>query len=158
METKDCSRCHLPKPIADYEVRRKGKVKIRTYCRDCYNKYAREYVQNRPDQQERQRNYGMVHRLAVKQQVFEYYGSKCACCGETEFIFLTLDHVNNDGAEHRRQLAGPNGEGRNVSPDKIFRILVRTNFEDADRFQVLCYNCNCGRRSNHGVCPHKECH
>jgi hypothetical protein len=23
-------------------------------------------------------------------------------------------------------------------------------------FQVLCFNCNQGRRLNHGVCPHVE--
>ena len=34
-------------------------------------------------------------------RVLDHYGRACSCCGETEPAFLTIDHVNNDGAEHR---------------------------------------------------------
>ena len=44
---------------------------------------------------------------------------------------LTLDHINNDGAEHRRRM---------VSKD-IVLYLIRNNFPEG--FQILCYNCNC---------------
>jgi hypothetical protein len=30
--------------------------------------------------------------------VFAHYGEQCACCGESERLFLTIDHINNDGA------------------------------------------------------------
>jgi hypothetical protein len=48
---------------------------------------------------------------ALRRTVLERYSNgvfRCACCGESRFEFLTLDHVNNDGKHHRRQC----GSGR----------------------------------------------
>lgn len=39
----------------------------------------------------------------LKLEVLAGYGGKCICCGETHPAFLTVDHINNDGAEHRTQ-------------------------------------------------------
>jgi hypothetical protein len=83
----------------------------------------------------------------VKDLVFTHYGGyRCACecgCGITEPGFLTIDHINNDGAEHRRE-KGPN----------LYQILY--NEEYPKGFQVLCYNCNLGRAKKGGVCPSAE--
>ena len=74
------------------------------------------------------------------------YGNQCACCGEKEIEFLQVDHVNNDGAVHRKQLKTAGGS-------QIYRDIIRRNFPDD--FQLLCANCHlvksCGR-----VCPHKR--
>ena len=44
-------------------------------------------------------------RKKLKDTVYEAYGGyKCACCGETTPEFLTIDHINNDGAEHRKSI------------------------------------------------------
>ena len=32
-------------------------------------------------------------RLRIREEMLEAYGRKCACCGETNSIFLTLDHI-----------------------------------------------------------------
>ena len=42
----------------------------------------------------------MLHRnLRERLRALEHYGGpKCACCGEIEFSFLSLDHID-DGAE-----------------------------------------------------------
>ena len=42
------------------------------------------------------------YRHKLRADAIEAYGSKCSCCGESESRFLTFDHINNDGAEHRR--------------------------------------------------------
>lgn len=79
-----------------------------------------------------------------RHRVFDAYGGyKCACCGETEYEFLTIDHVNNDGAQHRSRV-GSRG---------IYRDIVKQGFP-AGPYQVLCMNCNWGKR-RHGVCPHQ---
>jgi hypothetical protein len=57
---------------------------------------------------------------------------------------LTIDHVNNNGAQHRRTM----GEG------SISSWLKTHGWPDG--FQVLCFNCNCGRQYNGGICPHEE--
>ncbi len=74
-----------------------------------------------------------------------YGGYRCACCGETEPMFLTLDHVNNDGNRHRRKIGS-------FSSPKMFAWLRARHYPPG--FQVLCSNCNHGRHRNGGTCPH----
>ena len=80
----------------------------------------------------------------LRQEVFNAYGGPiCNCCGETIDRFLTLDHVNNDGKEHRKK----------VGDTSVMRWLKKNNFPPG--FQVLCFNCNFGKYLNNGNCPHK---
>lgn len=67
-----------------------------------------------------------------------------ACCGETEPLFLSLDHVNNDGASHRKV----------IDRRKLYKWLARNHYPSG--FQVLCMNCNHGKFRNGGVCPHQS--
>lgn len=71
-----------------------------------------------------------------------YGGLICACCGEREFAFLTIDHVNGGGSEEAKKSRTP-----------IYVRLRRAGYPPG--YQILCYNCNCGRHRNGGVCPHK---
>lgn len=75
--------------------------------------------------------------------VINHYGGKCVCCGVSEMWFLTIDHINNDGAEHARLI----GRG-----SALYRWLKRNNYPIG--FRVLCANCNYGRARNNEVCPH----
>lgn len=81
--------------------------------------------------------------LQLKQMAFDMYGgAKCACCGETIFKFLTLDHINNDGAAQRKKLR-----------QNIYQWLKANSYPPG--FRVLCYNCNCGRaHTKEKECPH----
>jgi len=68
--------------------------------------------------------------------VIKYYSSglmDCACCGEKLLEFLTIDHLNEDGAEHKRK-------NRIKS---MYDWLIKHDFPFG--FQVLCYNCNIGK-------------
>jgi len=78
-------------------------------------------------------------------KIIEYYGGKCSCCGESEPLFLEIDHINNDGKEHRNRIGGG---GRS-----IILWIIKNNFPDT--VQLLCSNCNQGKRRNNGICPHK---
>lgn len=87
----------------------------------------------------------------LKDECYNAYGGyKCACCGETEPAFLSLDHVNNDGAQHRRDV---NSGLKRGGGKKIYAWLIANNFPPG--FQILCMNCNWGKARNNGVCPHK---
>ena len=83
--------------------------------------------------------------------IMAYGGYKCSCCGETEPRFLSVDHVFNDGAKHRREL-GYKGNGKGGS-SRTLKWLKDHGFPSG--FQVLCMNCNFGKARNGGVCPHK---
>ena len=91
---------------------------------------------------ERQRN----KNILLRAHVIERYGNKCMCCGETCLDFLDIDHVNNDGKEHRRSITS--------GGISICRWAVRNGYPDS--LQVLCSNCNQGKRRNGGICPHKR--
>jgi len=74
----------------------------------------------------------------------------CSCCGEKEILFLHIDHIEGDGAEHRRKLKSELGyyPGGNNLP----YWLKKNGYPEG--FQILCANCNLGKRCN-SVCPHK---
>jgi hypothetical protein len=81
-------------------------------------------------------------------QVFEAYGGyKCNCCGETEQLFLSIDHVHNDGAQERKA-------GLYSGSGTAFYIWLRKN-KFPPGYQVLCMNCQVGKHKNGGVCPHQ---
>ncbi len=82
-------------------------------------------------------------RAVIRQRVIEHYGGKCTCCGELTYEFLTVDHINNDGAQHRREMPGKN----------LYHWLINSNFPEG--FQILCYNCNCAKGA-YGQCPHQD--
>lgn len=97
--------------------------------------------------QDRVRARSREYRKRLRDLVFSHYGGPtCVCCGEKEKAFLTIDHINGDGAKHRRE----NRDIRNWLG--IDGWLRRNNYPPG--FQVLCYNCNCGKRLSI-CCPHE---
>jgi len=76
-----------------------------------------------------------------------YGGYKCNCCNETERMFLSIDHVNNDGAAERKS-----GKYKS-SGSAFYNWLCKNNFPSG--YQVLCMNCQVGKYKNGGVCPHQ---
>jgi hypothetical protein len=129
-----CTRCKVIQYTSEFSKHPSGRDGLQSVCKTCNRVYCRAY------------------RQRTKRKVFDHYGAVCACCGESNEIFLTLDHVNNDGAAHRRSINAPRNPN---STDKVWRWLVITEFAEGDKFQILCYNCNCGKRDNGGVCPHQ---
>jgi len=105
----------------------------REKVRESANKYARA---NKDRVAERWR----TMRLMVMEA---YGGARCACCGETTYEFLTIDHIDNDGAAHRAAIG-----------THLYRWLIEHDYPDG--FQVLCMNCNWGKNQNGGVCPHRD--
>lgn len=91
----------------------------------------------------RNKNYSKQYRERMRELVFNHYGRRCVCCGEDNIKFLSIDHMDGNGRKHRIKIN-----------NHIHVWLVKNNFPK--EFQVLCYNCNCGKRMNNGICPHKD--
>jgi len=118
--------------------------------------YMREYY-SRPENRERKNKYQRERRLLNHDQMIENdakyrnklrvdvisaYGNKCKCCGEDRLPFLQLDHKNDDGNKHRKE----------VGRTQVY-IWARKN-DYPDNLQVLCANCNTAKRF--GICPHRD--
>jgi len=72
---------------------------------------------------------------------------KCSCCGETILDFLTIDHINQNGTQHRK---------KHKITGHIYKWLIDKHLPKG--FDVLCFNCNLSRSFpyNNGICPHKK--
>jgi hypothetical protein len=76
------------------------------------------------------------------------YGGVCACCGTAELKFLTIDHINGGGNQHRKELVAT-GMGNNFYP-----WLKDRGYPPG--YRVLCFNCNWAVGHYNRICPHQE--
>lgn len=81
----------------------------------------------------------------IKKEVMNAYGGRCACCGETNLWFLTIDHINGGGTADTRGRGG----------DTFYRRLKAQGFPNDPPLQVLCWNCNLAKH-HRGACPHQH--
>ena len=78
----------------------------------------------------------------VKREVFSGLSGgepKCAHCKETEFLFLTIDHVGGPLSKTAKEKRGV------MKSDELYR-MIRREFNEtgkwSNKYQVLCYCCN----------------
>lgn len=74
----------------------------------------------------------------VKYEVMSHYSNgtlSCLHCGIDVYPLLTIDHINNDGAKHRREISSGHCQG-----GRTYQWLRKNNYPEG--FQVLCQNCN----------------
>lgn len=140
-------RPHVIEYKRQYHIDNRDKIlkKVRKHYvrnRDKRLAYGKKWREDNPD---KMRLYRKNHKIKLRAETFNAYGGAlCNCCGETGLPFLTLDHINGNGAEERKATNSRGGYA--------FYALLRTKGFPPG-YQVLCFNCNMGRYIN-GVCPH----
>lgn len=147
-KSKRCADCKKVKLLSEFYLSSKkmtnGEVKqfYNSYCRKCHGIRNRASFEN-----DRESRLASQRALTAtwKRRAMDGYGGTCACCGEDEIDFLCIDHVNNDGKAHRKEMGTAGGV-------TLYRQVVRLGFPD--RFQVLCFNCN-NAKYQRGICPHQ---
>lgn len=144
--SKRCTTCGEVKPLSEFRRDTKARDGFSWACTPCRAEADhRYYIAHRDALLERRRQYHadnreVVHRSqrrylqANRDAVFSHYGRACACCGETRN--LTIDHVNGDGAEHRRKLYGDPNQGSS----RFYIWLIKQGFPAG--VQTLCDRCN----------------
>lgn len=138
-----CARCEKPITEETAIPNPPEKGGLMSYCRPCWNEMSRNYgKQNREKRLKRNREY----RAEIRDKVFAAYGRKCACCGETRWQFLAIDHVNGGGSAHRRQ------QGLST-PTQLRKLIIKQGFPKT--YQLLCHNCNMAK-GFYGRCPHED--
>ena len=116
------SRQRIHQIITDY----KSPFNKLSYKMKCFKNpffWERQKKQNKKD-------YKKWKEMAIK----HYSGNppKRAKCGFDNINCLEIDHINNNGAQHRREFKGSGVE--------FYRWVINNNFPKG--FQVLCRNCN----------------
>lgn len=107
-------------------------------CREKRLERAREKYNSNP-------NIPKAKSILLKLEVLAHYGNQmCACCGLTDWEFLTIDHINGGGTKHRKEL----GKGG----INFYKWLRANSYPSG--YRVLCFNCNC-TRGMYGYCPHE---
>lgn len=123
---------------ANYYRRHPERVKLANK-RSRAKRHDYYLVRSREDQR---KGRDRLRRLVIG--TYSNQRSICACCGESEFDFLTIDHING-----KRIDGGPGTYPQTGYP--LYRWLVRNQFPQG--YQVLCMNCNVSK-GKHGVCVH----
>ena len=139
---KFCHSCDRRLPRESFFLRAASHDGLAAKCRECAKRMHAEY---------RTTSVGLAacrrastsKRRRMKREVIAGYGGACSCCGERRFEFLSIDHVNNDGAEERKVLAA----------SSMYYKLKRDGFPTA-RYRLLCMNCNWSR-GRYAECPHE---
>lgn len=140
IDYKICGRTGCSRKVTRVSTRTS---KLGWYCGSCLQEkrgYAQTYYQKN---RKRQNCITLENYHNLRQQILDMYGHICSCCGVVGDDFLALDHVENDGKEHRAT-RGKHG---------VYRDAVAEY--RPDRFQVLCHNCNIAKSNNGGVCSHQ---
>lgn len=71
-----------------------------------------------------------LDRAEKKKRVLDHYGGRCELCDLKDDEVMTIDHIWDDGAEHRKI----------VPASQILHWLIKNNFPPG--FRILCFNCN----------------
>jgi len=156
MKQSNCRKCGVELTDENWYLSFK---KTNNYiCKKCQIKFSKEWHQNNRDrknklikkwQQNNRDRYNQLQRESHRRlinDVIDSYGGKCACCGETRKEFLSVDHINGNGNKQKREIGVRDSTG-------LYRWLKQNNYPEG--FQVLCFNCNMGKR-NFSVCPHNK--
>ena len=156
-----CSECrHTNKlksnRLSNKRYYRENREELRKYASKYWKKNRikinekrrQKYIQNPEHYKKINRAYKVKHREEILQrerkkrkilriEVLTHYAGKlpsCVCCGEKCIEFLTLDHVNGGGLEHKRKIGNHFGSS-------FYKWLKDNNFPKFNS-QILCLNCN----------------
>jgi len=96
------------------------------HARKLKRRNMRKYRKENP---EKYRKQSRKAKEKIRKKMFEMYGDKCVLCGFQDKRALTLDHINNNGAEERKKIGmrGP-----------YYRAIKEYL---PDEYRILCMNC-----------------
>jgi hypothetical protein len=158
--SRKCTKCKKEQDISEFYILKTAKSGYNSWCKSCHRvlkkKYYYEVIKNNPEKYKKYRKEwrnkhkvytNEMHKKSyekLRYEVLNHYSNgkiKCNCCGEQEYKFLALDHINGDGNKHRK-LIGRGG---------LYQWIRNNHYPQG--FQVLCHNCNFAK-GHYGKCPH----
>ena len=97
---KICSKCKQSKPISHFHKMRNTR---RYDCKECRNKYHREWSKKNPEKK-REQKYRTRYGITLKQyeKLLAFQNHSCAICGKKEHVrktdkYFLVDHCHKTG-------------------------------------------------------------
>lgn len=160
---RTCKKCSQEKDIEEFPLYNAKQGKRRYECNSCQRGRMNSYYEGSkpkrlkgardryhanpaavwsPERKERAYKLARERKQKYLEQVLAMYGPVCVACGEDTPIFLTIDHIHNDGWEKRKE----NYREAGIA----FYLDILRNGKRHD-LEILCFNCNYGKNRNGGV-------
>jgi hypothetical protein len=152
-EERICIICWKPFKVVNYSINPSSKNRKKTCSKQCrkthISQVSKDWAKANPERVITRAKEIIQDRKFSVLAIYSEGQPRCACCGETEISFLTMDHINNNGAEHRKKIFKSKTRGGY----SFYVWIIKNNFPED--LQVLCMNCQFGKKFNEGICPHE---
>lgn len=151
---KKCSRCQTSFPTEEFTIHKRNADGRSHYCKSCNAYWGKNYRLNNVEKYKEMQKQSHLKRREerlknmkdylskLKDHIYNLYGNKCDCCGETNREFFAIDHIHGGGTKERKRI-GTRG---------VLTMAYRDGFEKQN-YRLLCHNCNMSL-GFFGYCPH----
>lgn len=158
---KTCKNCLIEKDIESFTKNRTQKDGFEKLCKVCRAYKKKSIYHSNPEERKKYIDRNKIWMKnnrpkinlwrknkvsSLRFEILKSYGDKCSCCGESEKRFLTIDHINGGGKEHRAKF--------NNTAYAVYKDIINGKF-DKNLYRILCMNCNFAIRFG-DKCPHKD--
>jgi hypothetical protein len=137
-----CIKCRKSLPPSEYYSDINRPNGLYPECKSCVLARRKSAYNENPGKYQKS---SARYNEGLKRDAINAYGGRCACCGESGREFLTLDHVHNNGKQHRIEVGGTKG---------VYQWARKMRYPQDGSLRILCFNCHMSR-SFHGYCPHE---
>lgn len=137
--------------------REKNREKLREQAKEWYHKTKDsprhkelrklQYIKHSDKIKAKTKVTSKERRKQLKEEVIREYGGVCVCCGDNHIEFMTIDHINGGGRQHRKEI--------NCGGGWNFYAWLKKNLYPKDEYRLLCFNCNSALGA-FGYCPHQN--
>jgi hypothetical protein len=139
MPTQALERCYTCKVLLDdrnwLPSAKKRGSRICRQCKAAKLIKIKDDVNNDPIRKANQLSVRQICRLKTRFETMLAYGNKCANCNEDKILFLTIDHINNNGHLDKEEIGGGGVD--------LYGYLRRLGYPGkGTQIQILCHNCN----------------
>lgn len=137
---KHCPKCDKSLPLLAFSKAVRAGDGLQGWCKRCMVGYKNEYADAHGD------SYHKLSNQRLRWDVLVHYSEDppfCSCCGDKTYEFLSIDHINGGGRQHRI--------ANNWS--KLYQLLKSAGLPHG--YRVLCHNCN-QAIGHYGFCPHQH--
>lgn len=124
-KTHYCDTC----TVWQKERQRKRHQKFKGFCSRCLARSPNKESKYCAPCQVGSKIAGKKQRQKHRDAVIKAYGGKCSCCCKSNHRVLQLDHINNDGKLHRKQVT-----------TTMYKWAIKNNFPSM--LQLLCADCH----------------